>query len=111
MEMFRVPSTQERDQQWADLWAMAHIAAELAVLPYDREPRVPFGRSYLILRPATCSFVRYLRRYGIGDRGIYGGWMVGYQYGDVNECRAYTDAMREILVDAGFQVESHWGLD
>ena len=101
----------EGDERWAELWTEAERAGDAAIAPLEGSPCRAFAFSHLIIRPATSGFARYLRRHRIGHRGAHGGWDVGWVLGDAEVCRAYNDAVRQVLVYAGIEVESHWQLD
>jgi hypothetical protein len=34
------------------------------------------GATWIVIRPATGAFVRFLKSKGIGQRGTYGGWEI-----------------------------------
>lgn len=66
------------------------------------------GFAGVVIRPATCSLVRYLRKLGTGYKHYYGGWYVParpvvagalVQSYEIN--RAYASAMARVLNDAG----------
>lgn len=100
----------QRDAKWADLWARAQQAASEARKPFAGQPWRQYAVTYATIRPATCSFVRYLCKHDIGHLGTYGGWDVGFWSGDAEECRAHIDAMLQVFTDAGLKVDSYWEL-
>jgi hypothetical protein len=59
------------------------------------------GGAYIRVRPATSRFVRWLKKNGIGSKGVYGGWefSVPYDYRGQSAERyaAQTNAACEVL--------------
>jgi hypothetical protein len=61
------------------------------------------GSAWLVVRPARGSFVKFCKRHGIGESGVYGGWEIsspGSYHGqsmDIKEagCEAFVAVLRE----------------
>jgi len=63
------------------------------------------GFAEVIIKPATCAFVRYLRSKGIGRKSYYGGWSLWIsEFGQSMECKeAYAHAFSKVLNDNGIK--------
>ena len=59
------------------------------------------GFAEVIIKPATSTFVRYLRSKGIGRKSYYGGWSIWVSYfGQSMELKEkYAEAFSKVLND------------
>ena len=76
-------------------------------------PQGVCGFAYVTVRPATCSFARYLRARKGSYKGYYGGEQLSIsQYGQSMELKmAYAAAFCEVLREAGLSAYTESRMD
>jgi hypothetical protein len=71
------------------------------------------GFAEIIIKPATCAFVRYLKSRKIGRNYYYGGWSIWvYEFGQSMELKEkYADAFAKVLKEYGINASSMSRMD
>jgi len=77
-------------------------------------PQGPCGFAYVTIRPATCSFARWLAKHKIGHKSYYGGWeisagLVGNQSVEIKT--AWASAVAKVLQEAGVKASHYSRMD
>ena len=99
-----------------EIWTEACVACKVAVEEYMMKHGEPLycGFANVKIRPARGSFVKFLKRVGIGSLGYNGGWRVSYydmmddhkmcgtQSMDLKEegCQAFANVLKKYGIEA-----------
>ena len=98
------------------IWTEACVACKVAVEEYMMKHGEPLycGFANVKIRPAKGSFVKFLKKVGVGSLGYNGGWRVSYydmmdghkmggtQSMDLKEegCQAFANVLKKYGIDA-----------
>jgi hypothetical protein len=99
-----------------EIWTEACVACKVAVEEFMMKHGEPLycGFANVKIRPARGSFVKFLKRVGIGSLGYKGGWRVSYydmmddhkmcstQSMDLKEegCQAFVNVLKKYGIEA-----------
>jgi hypothetical protein len=76
-------------------------------------PQGPCGFAWIIVRPGTCSFARWLRKTGRGEKAYHGGmqvWVSGFDQ-SIQLKEAYAEAFARVLQDNSVNAYAQSRLD